>query len=104
MLNVFHKDKEETFFWELDGWRKLGKTSNEETPEWKLACAGNLGYVSLRLSYVCSPERTSEREDLHFGRRTEGRCEGQGLVTATGNPGIRNPSIHSPMESLCSGL
>ncbi|GFT28141.1 uncharacterized protein TNCV_645191 [Trichonephila clavipes] len=40
---------------------------------------------TLRFPCVWSPEKTSERETLQLGRRTQGRCKGLGLVTATEN-------------------
>ncbi|GFY75541.1 hypothetical protein TNIN_168611 [Trichonephila inaurata madagascariensis] len=49
-------------------------------------------------------EETLEREALQLGRRTQGHCEGLGLVTATGILGTRNPAVCSSVGSLCSGL
>ncbi|GFS94465.1 histone-lysine N-methyltransferase SETMAR [Trichonephila clavipes] len=41
------------------------------------------GHVALRFPCVWSTEETPERETLQLGRRTQGHCEGLGLVTAT---------------------
>ncbi|GFY68924.1 hypothetical protein TNIN_74291 [Trichonephila inaurata madagascariensis] len=46
----------------------------------------------------------SARETLQLRRRTQGHCEGLGLVTATGILGTRNPAACSSVRSLCSGL
>ncbi|GFW12846.1 hypothetical protein TNCV_3885561 [Trichonephila clavipes] len=43
-------------------------------------------------------------EALQLGRRSQGHCEGLGLVTATGSKGTRNPAACSSVESLCSDL
>ena len=62
------------------------------------------GHVALRFPCVWSTEETPEREALQLGRRTQGRCEGLGLLTATGILGTRNPAACSSVGSLYSGL
>ncbi|GFW57161.1 histone-lysine N-methyltransferase SETMAR [Trichonephila clavipes] len=47
------------------------------------------GHVALRFPCVWSTEETPEREALQLGRRTQGHCEGLGLVTAHRNPGSK---------------
>ncbi|GFT58464.1 hypothetical protein TNCV_2119501 [Trichonephila clavipes] len=62
------------------------------------------GHFALRFPCVGSTEEVPEREALQLGRRTQGHCEGLGLVTATGILGKRNPAACSSVGSLCSGL
>ncbi|GFY79001.1 hypothetical protein TNIN_395091 [Trichonephila inaurata madagascariensis] len=50
------------------------------------------GHVARRFPCVWTPEKTSEREVLQLGRRTQGRYEELGFVTATGILETRNPS------------
>ncbi|GFV22737.1 hypothetical protein TNCV_1489941 [Trichonephila clavipes] len=52
-----------------------------------------LGHVTQLFPCVWYTEKTSEREALQTGRRTQGICEGQGLVMVTGVVGIRSPSV-----------
>ncbi|GFT38426.1 hypothetical protein TNCV_1195591 [Trichonephila clavipes] len=61
-------------------------------------------HVALRFPCVWTTEEAPEREALQLGRRTQGHCEGLGLVTATGILRTRNPAACSLVGSLCSGL
>ncbi|GFV05259.1 histone-lysine N-methyltransferase SETMAR [Trichonephila clavipes] len=62
------------------------------------------GHVTLQFPCVWSTEETPGREALQLGRRTQGHCEGLGLVTATGILGTRNPAACSSVGSLYLGL
>lgn len=53
---------------------------------------------------VWSPEKTSEREALQLWWRTQGGCEGLGLVMVIGILETRNSSSRSSMGLLCLGL
>ncbi|GFW13849.1 uncharacterized protein TNCV_2097301 [Trichonephila clavipes] len=62
------------------------------------------GHVALRFPCVWSTEEILEREVLQLGRRTQGHCEGLGLVTTTKILVTRNPAVCSSVGSLYSDV